>query len=112
MTRLLYDAHIDEIGFVITENTDGYCKAALIGAVDQRALPASEIVFYPFGAAPVYAVVSNLAPHLSKNEKKEILEPRDLFIDAGGVEVPVGAYGVMKKKSFSKQRILLRAGFR
>ena len=37
--RLLLDAHLDEIGFLITGHEDGYLRFAPLGGVDPRMLP-------------------------------------------------------------------------
>lgn len=41
--RLLLDAHLDEIGFVVTGHEEGYLKFAPLGGVDPRMLPDREL---------------------------------------------------------------------
>ena len=41
--KLLLDAHLDEIGFIITGHEDGYLCFAPLGGVDPRMLPDREL---------------------------------------------------------------------
>ena len=44
---ILLDAHIDEIGMIVTHITDdGFVKAAKAGGVDVRVLPASMVIIH------------------------------------------------------------------
>ncbi|MDR2606597.1 MAG: M20/M25/M40 family metallo-hydrolase [Oscillospiraceae bacterium] len=88
-STVLLDAHMDEVGLVAVENVGGFVKAAAIGSPDIRTLPCGEIRFID----GTYGVVSFLPPHL-KSGGDGIVPLEELFIDTGGVEVPVGTPGV------------------
>ena len=80
--KLLFDAHIDEIGFVVTGVEEGFLRFAKTGGLDARILPAQgvKILTNP----PLYGVISVLPPHILKKEdmgKNTKIE--DMFIDVG-----------------------------
>ncbi|MCL2045526.1 MAG: M20/M25/M40 family metallo-hydrolase [Oscillospiraceae bacterium] len=98
--KLLFDAHIDEIGFVITGSQDGFLRFERLGGLDARTLPAStvEILTQP----PIYGVIAVMPPHVLKREDMEkVVKIEDLFIDAGLTKeeaeaIPLGTPGVMR----------------
>jgi len=96
MTKILLDAHMDEVGVVVVENVDGFVKVAALGSPDVRSLPCAEIRFLN----GVYGVVSFLPPHL-KSGDGGIVPIDELFVDTGGVEVPIGTSGVLISSEFS-----------
>ena len=60
---ILLDAHLDQIGFVVTEVLDGgFVRFAPVGGVDPRMLLAGEVTI--LADEPIYGVVSCLPPHL------------------------------------------------
>ena len=62
---ILLDAHLDQIGFVVTEVLDGgFVRFAPVGGVDPRMLLAGEVTI--LADEPLYGVVSCLPPHLLK----------------------------------------------
>ncbi len=64
---LLLEAHIDEIGFTVTEITDeGFLKVAAVGGIDLRTLPSHRVLIH--GKQPVSGVFTSIPPHLSKDE--------------------------------------------
>ncbi len=91
---VLIDAHLDEIGFIVTGYEEGFVRFATLGGVDPRLLPAAEVLLLaPDG--PVYGVVACLPPHVLSTEAREKVTPiTELYIDTGGVEVAVGTPGV------------------
>lgn len=58
--RLLLDAHLDEIGFVVTGHEEGYLKFAPLGGVDPRMLPDRELTVLT--DPPLAGVVACLPP--------------------------------------------------
>lgn len=80
---LLLDAHIDEIGFVVTEICDGgFLRAAAVGGIDTRVLSASEVTVY--GKEAIRGVFTSKPPHLQEaGESRKKIELRDLYIDTG-----------------------------
>jgi endoglucanase len=81
--RVLLDAHIDEIGFVITGYAErGFLRFTGIGGHDERLLPASEVKLLT--DPPIFGVIAALPPHLqSKDEADGALKIDDMYIDAG-----------------------------
>lgn len=81
--HLMLDAHLDEIGLVVTGITEeGFVKAAAVGGLDQRLLLASEVVLH--GKEEVYGIFSATPPHLqSEEERKKPLPLNRCYIDTG-----------------------------
>ena len=70
--RLLLDAHLDEVGFIVTEVTEGFLKFSALGGLDERTLPGREVrVLAPEG--PLYGVIACLPPHVLTAEQREYL---------------------------------------
>lgn len=82
--KIMLDAHIDEIGFIVTSITEeGYIKLANVGGVDKRLLLSKEVLI--LGKKKVLGVVSCVAPHLLDkiSNKNEYMDINDMFIDVG-----------------------------
>ncbi len=81
--HFLLDAHLDEIGFIVTEITDdGFIKFDKLGGIDLRMLPSQEVIIH--GKEKVFGVISSKPPHLqSNNDADAVSEIRDLSIDTG-----------------------------
>ena len=80
--KLLLDAHLDEIGFMITGHEDGYCRIAPLGGVDPRMLPDRELVV--LAREPVVGVVACLPPHIQTQADFDRAIPiRELLLDVG-----------------------------
>lgn len=80
--RLLLDAHLDEIGFMVTGHEDGYLRFAPLGGVDPRMLPDREIAILT--TPPTWGVVACLPPHVQTREDMDKSLPiRELYIDVG-----------------------------
>lgn len=80
--RLLLDAHLDEIGFVVTGCEEGFLRFAPLGGVDPRMLPDRELVLLT--DPPVCGVAACLPPHVQKGEDMDKTTPiEDLVIDVG-----------------------------
>lgn len=76
---LLLDAHIDEVGFVVTNVfDDGFVKVANVGGIDPRILPASRVTIH--GSRDVSAVFTSTPPHLAKDEA-EAVSIDDILLD-------------------------------
>ena len=52
--KLLLDAHLDEIGFIVTGHQDGFLRFAPLGGVDPRMLPDRELTI--LSDPPTYGV--------------------------------------------------------
>ena len=77
---LCFDAHVDTIGFAVTEICDnGFLKVTNLGGVDVNILPASEVVIH--GKQELKGVFTSIPPHLSRNDN--LPEIGQLMIDTG-----------------------------
>ncbi|MDO4608202.1 MAG: M28 family peptidase [Clostridia bacterium] len=66
---LLLEAHIDEVGFIVTDiDSDGFLTVKNCGGIDLRALPARVVTIH--GKREVTGVFCATPPHLAKGEQK------------------------------------------
>lgn len=80
--KLLLDAHLDEIGFIVTGHEEGFLRFAALGGVDPRMLPDREITLMT--DPPLTGVVICLPPHIQEDgDMDKSLSVKDLCIDAG-----------------------------
>lgn len=80
--KLLLDAHLDEIGFIVTGHEEGFLRFAPLGGVDPRMLPDREVTILT--DPPVHGVVACLPPHIQTAEEMDKSLPiKDLVIDVG-----------------------------
>jgi endoglucanase len=80
--HVLLDAHMDEIGLVVTFiDENGFLRVAPAGGIDRRLLAAAPVVIHTAeGMLP--GVVCSTPPHLSDGEKKNP-KIEDIWIDIG-----------------------------
>lgn len=80
---LLLDAHIDEIGMVLTSIDDkGFLRVSNCGGIDRRLLCAQLVTIH--GKKDIIGVVGSKPPHLEKaDEANKIAELDEMFIDIG-----------------------------
>ncbi len=104
--RLLLDAHLDEIGLMVTGVEDGFLRFCSIGGVDPRMLPNRELIVLT--DPPIPGVVACMPPHLqSREESGKSIPIKDLFIDIGMTQeqavqrVPVGTPAVFRSDCIS-----------
>ena len=65
--KIMLDAHIDEVGFVVTNIDDnGFLTVAKCGGIDLRTLPARPVIIH--GKDRVKGVFCSTPPHLSSSE--------------------------------------------
>lgn len=81
--HVLLDAHIDEIGFVVTSVTDdGFLKLGDVGGIDNRMLLGSEVTVW--GKQKVNGIISTLPPHLQKSsDEKKVPDLNEVSVDIG-----------------------------
>jgi len=105
-TKIMLDAHIDEIGFIVTSITDeGFIKLSNVGGVDKRLLLSQKVLI--LGKNPILGVVSCVAPHLSDKigNKDEYINIDKMFIDIGMTKenalnvISVGDFCVFNQQS-------------
>lgn len=91
---VMLEAHIDQIGFVVTGVEDGFLRVAPCGGIDPRTLAAAEVVVY--GDKPYPGVFASTPPHLVE-DKKGVPPVEEGLIDIGMKQeqaeaaVPVGS---------------------
>lgn len=80
---LLLDAHIDEIGMIVTYiEDDGFVRVSNCGGIDRRLLSAQEVTI--FGKKEVFGVFGSKPPHLATaEERNKIPELSEMYIDVG-----------------------------
>ncbi len=79
--HILIDAHIDQIGFVVSYITDdGFLKIANCGGIDRRLLLAQQVLIA--GRENVNGVICSIPPHLEKHDSK-VPDLDDICIDIG-----------------------------
>lgn len=78
---LLLDAHIDEVGFIVTKVLgDGFLRVTNVGGCDARILPATPVTVH--GKEEITAVFASTPPHLSGGDKK-VQGLDDIVLDTG-----------------------------
>lgn len=92
--KLMLDAHIDQIGFIVTEVTDdGFLRFMSIG-VDQRMLPGSEVVVLT-KTGNIRGIIGSVPPHLQKaGDSSSSIPIADMAVD-------IGMSGEMAKQTVS-----------
>lgn len=81
--HILLDAHIDEIGMVVTSITDdGFLKVGAVGGIDKRMLLGYEVDVW--GREKITGVISTLPPHLqSTDDEHKVPDINEISIDIG-----------------------------
>lgn len=81
-TQLMLDAHLDQIGLVVTGITDyGFLNIANCGGVDRRVLPGSHVTVY--GKEILHGIVCCLPPHLVEGGSEKIVPIDKMAVDVG-----------------------------
>lgn len=82
--RLLYTAHIDEIGMVVNEiASGGFVKITKITGVDPKTLVAKKVVIHT-ATGNIKGIVASVPPHLTEaEERSKALMFEDLYVDTG-----------------------------
>ena len=77
---LLLEAHIDEIGFIVTDIVDGFLRVEAVGGIDPRMLFGQKVKF--FGKKEVKGIFCSTPPHLKgKDETK--FDIKTMAVDTG-----------------------------
>ena len=78
---LVLDAHIDQVGFIVTYITDdGFVKVGNLGGIDRRLLPAQPVVIH--GKRDIKGVIFSVPPHLLSGDS-EVLSIDEVAVDTG-----------------------------
>ncbi len=80
---ILLDAHIDQIGLIVTEvDKSGFLRFTRCGNADERLLAGAEVTVC--GKEPLFGVITSTPPHLSDpDERGKAKSAESLFIDVG-----------------------------
>lgn len=88
--RILLDAHVDEIGFIITHvDKRGFLRIAPLGGWDPRTLPGQRVIIQPHAIKekyppPVFGVITAMPPHLtSPEQRRKVIQIEELLVDIG-----------------------------
>ncbi len=102
--RLLLDAHLDEVGFIVTGVEGGFLRFASLGGVDPRVLPDRELIILT-KLEPIFGVVACLPPHVqTAADHDKAVKIEDLRIDIGMSQieaehaVPIGTPIVYRER--------------
>jgi len=80
--RVLLEAHIDEVGFVVTGQRSGFLSLSNLGSIDPRLLPGTRLRVLT--DTPLIGVIAFLPPHvLSPGEMDKVTPLSDLVLDLG-----------------------------
>lgn len=83
--RILLDAHMDEVGFMINHiEPDGYLRFVMIGGWDTRTLLSQAVVIKSKTGKIYNGIIGSKPPHiLTAEERKYLVQVKDMFIDIG-----------------------------
>lgn len=81
--KIMIEAHCDEIGLMVRDIDDrGFVTMAMVGGIDARILPSSEVVIH--GRKDLPGVIGAKPPHLQEaDEAKKASKLTDMAIDTG-----------------------------
>ena len=80
--KILVDAHIDEIGLIVTGIEKGFLHFAALGGVDPRILPALQVKVLT--DPPIHGIIDSMPPHaLTADEMDKPFAVDKLTIDIG-----------------------------
>ena len=103
--KLLLDAHVDEIGIIVTGEEDGFLRFRTLGGVDPRMLCDREITLLT--EPPTFGLVACLPPHVQTAEDMNKSTPvSELYLDVGlpsdevKKRIPIGTPGVFRGGCF------------
>lgn len=80
LRHIILDAHIDQIGFIVTSITeDGFIKFDQLGGIDRRLIAAQPVIIH--GKRDLLGVICSVPPHLSGGN--EVVKYENTAIDTG-----------------------------
>jgi len=82
--RIMFAGHMDEVGFMVTQITDeGYLKFQALGGWWEQVMLAQRVVVHT-RKGELVGVIGSKPPHiLTAEERKKIVEKKDMFVDIG-----------------------------
>ena len=119
--RILLDAHVDEVGFMISHISDkGFITVAPLGGIDKRIILGSLVQFQSSNEEKIIGVFGTSPPHITMpDEREKVPDISDMFVDIGcdsyeevrekGLDIgSVGTFYV-ESKQLSENKILGKA---
>ena len=104
--RVLLDAHLDEVGFIVMGHDEGFLRIAPLGGIDPRILPDRELTILT--DPPRFGVVATKPPHvMAAGEGNKAIPIADLRVDVGLSqekvvrEIPVGTPVVFREGCYA-----------
>ncbi|MFW9822375.1 MAG: M42 family metallopeptidase [Candidatus Thorarchaeota archaeon] len=84
-SRILLDAHIDEIGFMVSHiENKGFLRFVLIGGWDARILLGQSVILKSKTGEIFHGIIGSKPPHLSSlEERKNQVKVSNMYIDLG-----------------------------
>ena len=80
--HLLLEAHLDQIGFIVTRVEEGFLRFSKVGGIDARWLPATPVVIHAEkGDYP--GIITSVPPHLAGDGADHSIKIENLLIDTG-----------------------------
>jgi endoglucanase len=85
---LMLDGHCDQLGMLVSHIDDaGYLFFQTVGGWDPQQLVGQRVTVWT-GGDPVHGVISRKAIHLlTDEEKKKVVDPKDMWIDIGAASM-------------------------
>lgn len=77
---VMLEAHLDQIGLVVTHVEDGFLRVANCGGMDRRLLPAQRVTVHT-ASGPRLCVVASTPPHLKGDDAPP--KWKDILLDTG-----------------------------
>ncbi|MBQ4155453.1 MAG: M20/M25/M40 family metallo-hydrolase [Clostridia bacterium] len=106
---ILLEAHIDEIGFTVTNVLEnGFVRLSNVGGIDIRTLPANTVKIHA-KSGDIIGVFTSTPPHLAKDKNDEFSSLDEIFVDTGrDVKdlIKIGDFA-----TFNTQAVELQNGF-
>jgi endoglucanase len=83
--RILLDAHIDEIGFMVSHiHKKGFLRVASIGGWDNRILLGQSVILKSGNGQLFHGIIGSKPPHLTTvEERKKVVDISNMYIDIG-----------------------------
>ncbi|WP_457558251.1 M42 family metallopeptidase [Candidatus Harpocratesius sp.] len=103
--RIMLDAHMDEVGFMIRYiDKRGFLRFTPLGGIDPRLYPGSKVEILSDEGTKITGIIGMPPPHItSQSEREKIPSYMDLFIDIGAqtqedvlkMGIDIGSTGVL-----------------